>query len=111
MNTTEEKNEAITRKIACDIVDGGVKISMLSLRSYSAYCKGLRDAYALLFPRMIALSRGEDQVYMKAEYDLLMSSSKKCYDYNSGRYTIGYKDHVRDKSGKLIKCTAYLVPK
>lgn len=103
----EEINDNVARKTASNLIDKGVKVSLHSVRYYAAYCTALREAYGRLLPQIIASLRGDEKVYKKAEYDLCMSCMDACYDYHVGTYRIGYKDHVRDKKGKLIKCTAY----
>lgn len=52
------------------------------------------------------LHKCDDLVYNRAEIDLALSSIDNCRRFLEG-FTIHYKDHIRDKKGKLIKCTAY----
>lgn len=103
----EEVKDGVARKVATNLIDQGCKVSLHSVRYYAAYCQALREAYGKLFPQIIARLKGDEKVYKKAEYDLCMSCTDACYDYHVGTYRIGYKDHVRDKKGKLIGCTAY----
>lgn len=53
--------------------------------------------------------RGEQAVYSRAEIDYLKAGKMNVEKYilywnNSGRY----RNHVRDKKGKLIKCEFYI---
>ena len=107
MTEEEIKEDEAAREAAIKLYYAGVKVSLHSVRYYSAYCQALREAYEKLFPQIIASLRGDEKVYKKAEYDLCMSCMNACDDYHVGTYRRCYKDHVRDKKGKLIKCTAY----
>ena len=107
----EDNRDNVARKTATRLIDEGVNVSLHSVRYYAAYCQALREAYGKLLPLIIARLKGDEKVYKKAECDLCMSCMDACYDYHVGTYRIGYKDHVRDKKGKLVKCTAYFFKK
>ena len=50
--------------------------------------------------------KGEEWVYLEAEWRLFMSSKRNCQLFLDGT-EIRYRNHERDKKGKLIRCEAY----
>ena len=60
----------------------------------------------MIFP--LGVKRSEDRVYTKAIVNLLASDLKNVHEYLLGT-NIGFRNHVRDKKGKLVSCEAYFV--
>lgn len=56
----------------------------------------------------LGLKRSEDRVYTKAIVSLLASDLRNVQEYLLGT-NIGFRNHIRDKKGKLISCEAYFV--
>ena len=56
----------------------------------------------------LGLKRSEDSVYTKAIVSLLASDLRNVQEYLMGT-NIGFRNHVRDKKGKLVSCEAYFV--
>ena len=56
----------------------------------------------------LGLKRSEDRVYTKAIVNLLASDLRNIQEYLLGT-NICFRNHVRDKKGKLISCEAYFV--
>ena len=56
----------------------------------------------------LGLKRSEDRVYTKAIVSLLASDLRNVQEYLLGT-NIGFRNHVRDKKGKLTSCEAYFV--
>ena len=52
--------------------------------------------------------RSENSVYTKAMVNLLISDLRNVQEYLLGT-NIGFRNHVRDKKGKLTSCEAYFV--
>lgn len=50
----------------------------------------------------------EDKVYTKAMVELLRSDLRNVHEYLLGT-NIGFRNHVRDKKGKLVSCEAYFM--
>lgn len=50
----------------------------------------------------------DERIYLKAEYDLIMSDLKNTDKWIQG-YRIGYRNYQKDKKGKLISCEAYFI--
>lgn len=45
--------------------------------------------------------------YRKAIFDLLKENLRNCDEYHSNGMDCYFKDHVKDKNGKLVECKAY----
>ena len=56
----------------------------------------------------IGVNRSEDMVYTKAIVNLLIRDLRNVQEYLIGT-NIGFRNHVRDKKGKLLNCEAYFV--
>lgn len=56
----------------------------------------------------IGVKRSEDRVYTKAIVNLLAIDLRNIQEYFLGT-NIGYRNHVRDKKGKLVSCEAYFL--
>ena len=56
----------------------------------------------------IGVKRSEDMVYTKAIVNLLIRDLRNVQEYFLGT-NIGFRNHVRDKKGKLLNCEAYFV--
>lgn len=56
----------------------------------------------------LGVKRSEDIVYTKAIVNLLAIDLRNVQEYLLGT-NIGFRNHVRDKKGKLVSCEAYFV--
>lgn len=56
----------------------------------------------------LGVKRSEYSVYTKAIVNLLISDLSHVQEYLLGT-NIGFRNHVRDKKGKLVSCEAYFV--
>ena len=84
-----------------------------NLHEWSERMQGAREMLIKLYEddKMIlplGVKRSEDMVYTKAIVNLLASDLKNVQEYLLGT-NIGFRNHVRDKKGKLISCDAYFV--
>ena len=84
-----------------------------NLHEWSERMQGAREMLIKLYEddNMIlplGLKRSEDRVYTKAIVTLLASDLRNVQEYLLGT-NIGFRNHVRDKKGKLIRCEAYFV--
>ena len=84
-----------------------------NLHEWSNRMQGAREMLIKLYEddKMIlplGLKRSEDMVYTKAIVSLLASDLKNVQEYLLGT-NIGFRNHVRDKKGKLISCEAYFI--
>ena len=84
-----------------------------NLHEWSNRMQGAREILVKLYEddNMIlplGAKRSEDRVYTKAIVSLLASDLKNIQEYLLGT-NIGFRNHIRDKKGKLISCEAYFV--
>lgn len=84
-----------------------------NLHEWSERMQGAREMLIKLYEddKMIlplGVKRSEDMVYTKAIVSLLASDLRNVQEYFLGT-NIGFRNHVRDKKGKLISCEAYFV--
>ena len=84
-----------------------------NLHEWSERMQGAREMLIKLYEydNMIlplGVKRSEDMVYTKAIVNLLASDLKNVQEYLLGT-NIGFRNHVRDKKGKLLSCEAYFV--
>ena len=84
-----------------------------NLYEWSNRMQGAREMLIKLYEddKMIlplGLKRSEDRVYTKAIVNLLISDLINVQEYLLGT-NIGFRNHVRDKKGKLISCEAHFV--
>jgi len=67
----------------------------------------LRESYIIKWKRKCDR---DDAIYEKAELDMILSSMDNVRHYLCGDYRIHYRNHRRDKKGKLIYVEAYYAP-
>ena len=84
-----------------------------NLHEWSNKMQGAREMLIKLYEddKMIlsvGVKRSEERVYTKAIVNLLASDLKNVQEYFLGT-NIGFRNHVRDKKGKLMSCEAYFV--
>ena len=84
-----------------------------NLHEWSNRMQGAREMLIKLYEddNMIlplGVKRPEDMVYTKAIVNLLISDLRNIQEYLLGT-NIGFRNHVRDKKGNLVRCEAYFV--
>ena len=84
-----------------------------NLHEWSNRMQGAREMLIKLYEddKMIlplGMKRYEERVYTKAIVNLLISDLRNVQEYLIGT-NIGFRNHVRDKKGKLMSCEAYFV--
>ena len=84
-----------------------------NLHEWSNRMQGAREMLIKLYEddKMIlplGLKRSEEMVYTKAIVNLLISDLRNVQEYLLGT-NIGFRNHIRDKKGKLVSCEAYFM--
>ena len=84
-----------------------------NLHEWSERMQGAREMLIKLYEddKMIlplGVKRSEEMVYTKAIVNLLISDLRNVQEYLLGT-NIGFRNHVRDKKGKLMSCEAYFM--
>ena len=84
------------------------KVNLLNIQHWSAYMQGARRAF------LYVLEHGDDydnKVYRDAVFRLITSDLRYMGMFLTESHDICYRNHKRDKKGKLISCEAYFVEK
>lgn len=86
-----------------------------NLHEWSNRMQGAREILIKLYEDdnmilPVGVKRSEERVYTKAIVSLLASDLRNVQEYLLGT-NIGFRNHVRDKKGKLVSCEAYFVKK
>ena len=84
-----------------------------NLHEWSNRMQGAREMLIKLYEDdnmilPVGVKRSEDSVYTKAIVNLLAIDLRNIQEYFLGT-NIGFRNHIRDKKGKLISCEAYFV--
>ena len=84
-----------------------------NLHEWSNRMQGAREMLIKLYEddKMIlplGVKRSEERIYTKAIVNLLISDLRNVQEYLLGT-NICFRNHVRDKKGKLMSCEAYFV--
>ena len=84
-----------------------------NLHEWSERMQGAREMLVKLYEEdkmilPVGVKRSEDMVYTKAIVNLLASDLMYVQEYLLGT-NIGFRNHLRDKKGKLVSCEAYFV--
>lgn len=87
-------------------VDNDVKIDLHKMVFYAAYYQGALMAARSVMSYALQNAKGEDIVYRDAELALITQSKRTMELFMDGTQ-IRYRNHERDKKGRLIKCEAY----
>lgn len=95
----------IERRMAAEM---DIKINLQNVVYYGAYLLGAQMAVEKLIPYVMQNYRGDDKVYIKAELDLITSSKRNMQLWLDGTQ-MHFRNHMRDKKGKLESCECYFV--
>ena len=84
-----------------------------NLHIWSNRMQGAREMLIKLYENdnmilPLGVKRSEDMVYTKAIVNLLAIDLRNIQEYFLEK-NIGFRNHVRDKKGKLLSCEAYFV--
>lgn len=84
------------------------KVNLLNIQHWSAYMQGARRAF------LYVMEHGDDydnKVYRDAVFRLITSDLRYMGMFLTESHEICYRNHKRDKKGKLISCEAYFAEK
>ena len=99
----KQAQDILERRMA---VDMDIKINLQKLVYYGAYYQGAIIVAEKLTPYVMQNWRGDDKVYIKAELDTITSSKRNMQLWLDGTQ-MRYRNHKRDKKGKLESCECY----
>ena len=111
--TTEQENKIIEQ--AQDImarrfaVENELKLNTQSVAYYGAYYLGALQAVQKVIEHLADNKpKGDDWVYLKAEWDLITKSKRNMQMYLDGE-EMRYRNHLTAKNGKLKSVECYFV--
>ncbi|MCR5366517.1 MAG: hypothetical protein K6E67_10295 [Prevotella sp.] len=103
----EQAQNILERRLA---VEKPLKVHLEKLIHYSAYYQGVRKGLTAALSIIEHPPKGEERIYMEAEFRLYTSSLRNAQLWDDGMQ-IRYRNWEKDKKGKLTKCEAYFVEK
>lgn len=89
-------------------VNPELKVNFQNVLYYGSYLLGARMAANKLIPYVMQNYRGDDKAYIKAELDMITSSKRNMQLWLDGT-EMRYRNHKRDKKGKLESVECYFV--
>lgn len=100
-----QAQDILERRMA---VETDIKVNLQNLVYYGAYYQGARIVAEKLIPYVMQNYRGDDKVYIKAELNLITSSKRNMQLWLDGTQMC-FRNHKRNKKGKLESCECYFV--
>lgn len=85
-----------------------IKVNLQNIHYYGAYLLGAQITAEKLIPYVMQNYRGDDKVYIKAELDTITSSKRNMQLWLDGTQ-MRYRNHKRNKKGKLESVECYFV--
>jgi hypothetical protein len=101
----EQAQDILERRMA---VEMDIKINLQNVMYYGTYLLGAQMAAEKLIPYVMQNYRGDDKTYIKAELDTITSSKRNMQLWLDGT-PMRYRNHKRNKKGKLESCECYFV--
>lgn len=89
-------------------VNPELKVNLQNVLYCGAYLLGAQMTAKKLIPYVMKNYRGDDKAYIKAELDMITSSKRNMQLWLDGTQMC-FRDHKRDKKGKLESCECYFV--
>lgn len=100
-----QAQDILERRMA---VEMSIKINLQNVMYYGAYLLGAQMVANELIPYVMKNYRGDDKAYIKAELDMI-TSSKRNMQLWLDKTPMRYRNHKRNKKGKLESCECYFV--
>lgn len=86
------------------------KVNLNNVFQWSAYLQGARAAVLAIMENSKP-KQGDNAIYAQAVFKLITSELRYMGMFLTQSHDICYRNHVRDKKGKLISCEAYFAEK
>jgi hypothetical protein len=101
-----QAQDILERRMA---VEKDIKVSLQHIAMYSSYYQGAIMAVRKITERLLNNKpKKDDWVYLKAEWDLIASSKRNMQLFLDGT-EIRYRNHQRNKKGKIESVECYFV--
>ena len=101
----KQAQDILTRRMA---VEKEIKINLQNIIYYGAYYTGALHAALRLIPYVMQNYRADDKVYIKSELDMITASKRNMQLFLDDT-PMRYRNHKRDKKGKLESVECYFV--
>lgn len=112
---TKEQEDKIIREAQAILerrmgVEKDIKINLQNVVYYAAYYFGALQAVKRVVEDVLTgdKPKGEDWIYKKAEWDMITASKRNMQLFLDG-LNMRYRNHKRDKKGKLESVECYFV--
>ena len=83
------------------------RVDVRKLYAYSAYLQGAMAAILTFCEEFPQIFGGKDAAYNKAVVELATASLRNTDLFLTKEHEIRFRNHVKDKKGKCVKCEAY----
>lgn len=100
-----QAQDILERRMA---VEKDIKVNLQNIVQYGAYYQGAVVVAEKLIPYVMLNYHGDGKVYIKAELDLIKSSKRNMQIWLDGTQ-IRFRNHKRNKKGKLESVECYFV--
>lgn len=84
------------------------KVNLLNIQHWSAYMQGARRAFLYVMEHEHDY---DNNIYRDAVFRLITSDLRYMGMFLTESHTICFRNHKRDKKGKLVSCEAYFAEK
>lgn len=101
----EQAQDILERRLA---VEKDIKVNLQNIVQYGAYLMGALDASKSIISFVNWNAKGEEKVYRDAELALITQSKRTMELFLNGTQ-MRYRNHKRNKKGKLESCECYFV--
>lgn len=95
-------------RFACNI---DIPLNIHNVVQYGAYYGGVLMALNFVREEFLPSMKGDDKVYMEASLNLATESKDNARRFIERAHEVRYRNWVRDKKGKLVKCEAFFAKK
>ena len=101
-----QAQDILERRMA---VEKDIKVNLQHIAMYAAYYQGALMAVRKATDSLLNNKpKKDDWIYLKSEWDLITSSKRNMQLYLDGT-EMRYRNHKRNKKGKLESCECYFV--
>lgn len=84
-----------------------IPLNLTNIVQFGAYYQGVLMTLCFVRDNILPLIKGEDKVYMAASLELATKSKDNARRFLEREYDVRYRNHEKDKKGKVVKCEAY----
>lgn len=84
-----------------------IPLNLTNVLQFGAYYQGVLMTLCFVRDNVIPMLKGEDKVYMEATFALATKSKDNARRLLEREYRVHFRNHEKDKRGKVVKCEAY----